>query len=196
MRPICLAAFRLMMNSNLVGCSTGRSAGFAAFEDLIHIRGSAAVQIVQAHAVGHKPFGFHVFSPAVYRRELALYREFCNLFGKEGRQDLAPARGLRQLGSCLRLGMQFRDPWKSAFLRIAALSRTLRQRVRSLLAFVCSLGRSHSRTRPHARAWERPPSEAPAAFRLAPGAKLDNPVMLPPGCARLAINPLLTGSLS
>src|SRR5262245_17141505 len=28
-RPICLAAFRLMMNSNFVGCSTGRSAGLA-----------------------------------------------------------------------------------------------------------------------------------------------------------------------
>ena len=25
--PICLAVFRLMMNSNLIGCSTGRSAG-------------------------------------------------------------------------------------------------------------------------------------------------------------------------
>ncbi len=28
-RPICFAAFKLMMNSNLVGCSMGRSAGFA-----------------------------------------------------------------------------------------------------------------------------------------------------------------------
>src|SRR4030095_16110835 len=27
-RPICLAVLRLMMNSNLIGCSTGRSAGF------------------------------------------------------------------------------------------------------------------------------------------------------------------------
>jgi hypothetical protein len=27
--PICLAAFRLMMNSNFIGCSTGRSAGLA-----------------------------------------------------------------------------------------------------------------------------------------------------------------------
>src|SRR5215475_12037799 len=27
MRPICFAALRLMMNSNLIGCSTGRSAG-------------------------------------------------------------------------------------------------------------------------------------------------------------------------
>ena len=33
-RPICLAAFRLMMNSNFVGCSTGRSAGLAPFRIL------------------------------------------------------------------------------------------------------------------------------------------------------------------
>src|SRR5499427_2909253 len=33
-RPICLAAFRLMINSNFVGCSTGRSAGFAPFRIL------------------------------------------------------------------------------------------------------------------------------------------------------------------
>ena len=28
-RPICLAALRLMTNSNFIGCSTGRSAGLA-----------------------------------------------------------------------------------------------------------------------------------------------------------------------
>ena len=28
-RPICLAVFRLMISSNFVGCSTGRSAGLA-----------------------------------------------------------------------------------------------------------------------------------------------------------------------
>src|SRR4029434_3451998 len=33
-RPICFAAFRLMMNSNFVGCSTGRSAGFVLFRFL------------------------------------------------------------------------------------------------------------------------------------------------------------------
>ena len=32
--PICLAAFRLMMNSNFVGCSTGKSAGFVPFRIL------------------------------------------------------------------------------------------------------------------------------------------------------------------
>src|SRR6266576_532878 len=33
-RPICLAALRLMINSNFVGCSTGRSAGLAPFRIL------------------------------------------------------------------------------------------------------------------------------------------------------------------
>src|SRR5580765_9530 len=33
-RPICLAVFRLMMNSNFFGCSTGRSAGLAPFKIL------------------------------------------------------------------------------------------------------------------------------------------------------------------
>ena len=30
-RPICFAAFKLMMNSNFFGCSTGRSTGFVPF---------------------------------------------------------------------------------------------------------------------------------------------------------------------
>jgi hypothetical protein len=33
-RPICFAALRLMINSNFVGCSTGRSAGLAPFKIL------------------------------------------------------------------------------------------------------------------------------------------------------------------
>src|SRR5215472_15523469 len=33
-RPICLAVFRLITNSNFVGCSTGRSPGFAPFNIL------------------------------------------------------------------------------------------------------------------------------------------------------------------
>ena len=32
--PICFAAFRLMMNSNFFGCSTGRSAGLVPFKIL------------------------------------------------------------------------------------------------------------------------------------------------------------------
>src|SRR5215831_17469628 len=33
-RPICFAILRLMMNSNFVGCSTGKSAGLAPFRIL------------------------------------------------------------------------------------------------------------------------------------------------------------------
>jgi hypothetical protein len=33
-KPICFAAFKLMMNSNFFGCSTGRSAGYAPFKIL------------------------------------------------------------------------------------------------------------------------------------------------------------------
>src|SRR5215510_5039309 len=33
-RPICLAAFRLIMNSNFIGCSTGRSPGLTPFKIL------------------------------------------------------------------------------------------------------------------------------------------------------------------
>src|SRR6185295_19262229 len=33
-RPICFAVFRLITSSNFVGCSTGRSAGFAPFRIL------------------------------------------------------------------------------------------------------------------------------------------------------------------
>jgi hypothetical protein len=33
-RPICLAAFKLMTSSNFIGCSTGRSAGFVPFKIL------------------------------------------------------------------------------------------------------------------------------------------------------------------
>src|SRR5258705_2214540 len=33
-RPICLAALRLITNSNFVGCSTGRSAGLVPFSIL------------------------------------------------------------------------------------------------------------------------------------------------------------------
>src|SRR5262244_1423827 len=47
-RPICFAAFRLMMNSNFFGCSTGRSAGLAPFRILstyVAVRRSKSVTL-------------------------------------------------------------------------------------------------------------------------------------------------------
>src|SRR5215831_15099963 len=54
--------------------------GLGALENLIDIRSGAAVQVVDVHAVGHKPTGFYKCSPgrAVYHREPGLYREFDN----------------------------------------------------------------------------------------------------------------------
>ena len=37
MRPIALAALRLITNSNLVGCMTGKSEGFGSLQDLVHV---------------------------------------------------------------------------------------------------------------------------------------------------------------
>ena len=60
-RPICLAAFRLMINSNFVGCSTGRSAGLAPFRILSTYVAARRNKSVIAHAVAHKPTGFDKF---------------------------------------------------------------------------------------------------------------------------------------
>ena len=51
------------MNSNFVGCSTGRSAGLAPFKILSTYVAARRNKSVIAHAVGHKPAGFHKFSP-------------------------------------------------------------------------------------------------------------------------------------
>src|SRR5882724_5499121 len=74
-RPICLAAFRLMISSNFFGCSNRDISRLCAFENLVYVSGGATVQIGNARAVGHKPPIFHKFWPGVYRREPALYRE-------------------------------------------------------------------------------------------------------------------------
>jgi hypothetical protein len=44
-RPISLAALRLITNSNFVGCSIGKSAGFSSVEDLVNVNGRAAVHV-------------------------------------------------------------------------------------------------------------------------------------------------------
>ncbi len=68
-----------MINSNFVGCSTGKIGGLGAFQNLVHVSGGAPVQVDDAHAVAHEPAGFHKLALRIYRREPALYREFYNL---------------------------------------------------------------------------------------------------------------------
>src|SRR6185369_2042068 len=53
-RPMCFAAFRLMMSSNFLLLNRQLS-GLGAFQNLDNIRSRAAVQVGQTRAVGHKP---------------------------------------------------------------------------------------------------------------------------------------------
>ena len=50
------------MNSNFVGCSTGKIGGLGTLEDLVHINGRPAVLRQGVRIVGHKPAGFYAFS--------------------------------------------------------------------------------------------------------------------------------------
>ena len=44
-----------MTNSNFVGCSMGRSAGFATFENSVHVIGDAPVTVREVRPVVHEP---------------------------------------------------------------------------------------------------------------------------------------------
>src|SRR5262249_21915319 len=50
--PRALAVRRLMVSSNFVGCSTGRSPGLAPLEDLVHVGRSAPKCIRDTRSVG------------------------------------------------------------------------------------------------------------------------------------------------
>jgi hypothetical protein len=49
--PSAFAVLRLITSSNFVACWTGRSAGFAPFQDLVYIGGGAAMEICTIRAV-------------------------------------------------------------------------------------------------------------------------------------------------
>lgn len=70
--PRALAVLRLIVSSYLVGCSTGRSAGLAPFENLVYIDGSVAVG-------GARAYGG--FSP---KRYLSLSRKPPRCFAASG----------------------------------------------------------------------------------------------------------------
>src|SRR5438094_611278 len=63
--------------------------GLSAFQNLVHIRSSAPVQVGEVHAVGHEPPGFHIFWLVVCRREPVLCRKFYNLCSLS-KEDRAP----------------------------------------------------------------------------------------------------------
>ena len=81
-RPIWFAVFRFMMNSNFVGCSTGKSGGLGALENLIDINRGALGQIVAVYAISHETVVFHPLAIWIYRWQPTLYREVYNLWSK------------------------------------------------------------------------------------------------------------------
>src|SRR5262245_37391673 len=74
-RPSALAVIRLMTRSNLVGCSTGRSAGLLALENPGDIEPSAAIAIRDIIAVAHQPTLFDIFSDAIHGRNRVTRRQ-------------------------------------------------------------------------------------------------------------------------
>ena len=54
-QPMACAVLRLIISSNLVTCSTGRSAGLSALQDFVYEIGAAPIHLGQIFAVGHQP---------------------------------------------------------------------------------------------------------------------------------------------
>src|SRR5262245_110465 len=63
-RPSALAVFRLIASSNLVGCTTGRSAGFS-LQDSAGINADLAIAVSKARSVTHQAAGGYGFAPRV-----------------------------------------------------------------------------------------------------------------------------------
>jgi len=60
--PSALAVFMFASNSNFVGCSIGKSPGCGAFQDFVHVPGTAVVNIGTVGTVAGKAAGFDVFA--------------------------------------------------------------------------------------------------------------------------------------
>ena len=138
------------------------------------------------------------FCRFVYRREPALYCECCNLCSvRTERQGLAHGKGLRRPAPWLRLEMRSRNPWGFGRLGIEASLRVAQRRSRSLLTLAHTprtrLKLAKTATRESLGTISLRSS---SRFPLNSGRRVANPVMFPPGRARLATKPLPTGSLS
>ena len=107
--PSALAVFRLMTNSNFVGCSTGRSAGLAPFK-ILSTKTAARRQIsMMIRAIGDQPAGLDIEPEAIYGGEPALGGQLCDppglLFEERARDHEESPRtgGSRRLERALNL---------------------------------------------------------------------------------------------
>ena len=100
--PSALAVLRLMTNSNVVGCSTGRSAGFAPLRILSTYVGSAAVQIGDVRPVRHEPTDLRILTQRIHYGEAVLGGETYQASGvrvrertRQNEEAIGPALGCR-----------------------------------------------------------------------------------------------------
>jgi hypothetical protein len=56
-RPRALAVFKLTINSKVVGCPMGRSAGFAPLQDAVHVRRGLAIYVIWMCSIGDEGTG-------------------------------------------------------------------------------------------------------------------------------------------
>src|SRR4030095_4758208 len=72
-RPICLAAFRLMITSKLHRLLDRKIRGLCAFEDLIHVSRGATVQRKNVRGIRHQTTGKHIILLCRHCRKPVLY---------------------------------------------------------------------------------------------------------------------------
>ncbi len=87
-RPICLAVLRLITSSNFVGCSTGMSAGFVPFENLVDHKRSALVAFGTVGSIGHQTTAVDKISWTVNRRQPIFCREVDDPFSIDANSEL------------------------------------------------------------------------------------------------------------
>ena len=136
-----------MINSNFVGCSTGRSAGLAPLRILSTYLAARRCKLLMLQGIGHKPTVFHKFWHVVDRRETVLCGESCNLRSL-GNDDEARQRE-RCFSTTLLADLGMRSEYLSerVYLGIEAAPSTPLRRVPPLCAIVqCPVRSKSTRT--------------------------------------------------
>src|SRR5262249_53383851 len=78
-QPEGLGSLEVDDQLELRGLLDGQVARLGTFQNLVHIRGGAPVQVGNVHAVRHKPPSLYKIALVVHDGKPLLYRKFCNL---------------------------------------------------------------------------------------------------------------------
>jgi hypothetical protein len=192
-RPSAFAVFRLMTNSNLVDCTTGRSAGLAPLKDTTSIDADLMPCFREVDSVAHQPAGFDVTAPVISCRNPLACRRGGDLHGaareesvrgdEEGVRVIACKGGKGRIDLLAGAGLEdldFQPDNAGSFMNcLHALG-----------------GRSIGQIDQHARrmAFGTSSCRSVSCFVTTSAVKKLMPVRLPPGWATLATRLSLTGS--